>query len=409
LLIITTLAAVAAGPLQPDLAQLSTLLIQPVLNLHDVCPFVPGTPYFTDAYGSVRLDGLDTPIGAIVEAISPRGDTIGCTEISMSGHYGAMRIYGEDTSVNPPIPGMKDGEIVTFRVNGAVATAAPALVWQNDKDLHQVALTAWSPTPTPTPSLTLTPTSTPTIANMPDLMVKYMAYAPVSPTVGQAIAVTVTIKNQGADPVRISFYTSVYADHEPSGCNDLGWAYRETSNVAPGDVAILPFSHPGFAATGTHFIRAFVDSTCQIAEADETNNVNLVRVTAGSATTPTPTPTPTATPLPPVAPAVAIGRGAGSSAALTWTHTAANASYQVWRGTTPYFTPGASGSSLIGDGATGICSRNGSTITCTDPNGVGDPAANSFYLVRAFNAAAAAADSNNRVGGFAFALQPGSP
>jgi hypothetical protein len=376
----------------------------------DVCPVVPNTPNYTLAAGAVWLDGVEAAVGTIVSALSPRGDLVGCTEVSDAGHYGAMYVYGEDASASPTIPGMRDGETVSFRVNGLLATASPALVWRNDWATRPITLTAWSPTPTPTPSPTPTPTPTPTIANLPDLIVKHIQVAPAAPVVGQALAVTVTIKNQGTAAAVGLFYSDVYADHEPTGCNDLGWAYGETSDLAPGDVAILYFTYnDGFSTTGTHFIRAFADSSCQIDESNETNNVNLVRVTVGSATTPTPTPTPTATPLPPVAPAVAIGRGAGSSAALTWTHTAANASYQVWRGTTPYFTPGASGSSLIGDGATGICSRNGSTITCTDPNGVGDPAANSFYLVRAFNAAAAAADSNNRVGGFAFALQPGSP
>jgi len=138
-----------------------------------------------------------------------------------------------------------------------------------------------------------------------------------------------------------------------------------------------------------------VDSSCQITEADEVNNIGLLRVTVNAA------------PAPPVAPAVAIAREAGNSAALTWAHAAANASYQVWRGTAPYFSPGA-GATLIGDGATGNCSNVGGAVACTDPVALGDPAANVFYLVRAFNAAGAAADSN-RVGGFAFALQPGNP
>jgi hypothetical protein len=328
-----------------------------------------------------------------------------------------MPIYGEDTSVNPPIPGMRTGETVTFRVNGAVATAVPLLVWQNDKDLHEVALTAWSPTPTPTntptptstptPTNTPTPTHTPTVPNLPDLIVKNIQVAPASPIIGQALAVTVTLKNQGTAAATGRFYTDVYADHVPAGCNDLGWTYGETNELAPGDVAILTFTYgDGFSTTGTHFIRAFVDSSCQITEADETNNVNLLRVTVVSAATPTPTPTPTATPLPPVAPVVTIARD-GNNVVLTWAHAAQNATYQVWRGADPYFAPGA-GATLIGDGATGNCSNAGGTITCTDSASLGDPAANVFYLVRAFNAAGASADSN-RAGEFDFALQPGSP
>jgi hypothetical protein len=92
---------------------------------------------------------------------------------------------------------------------------------------------------------------------------------------------------------------------------------------------------------------------------------------------------------------------------LTWPHAAANVSYQVWRGADPYFTPGAA-AALIGDGATGNCSNDGGAIACTDATALGDPATNYFYLVRAFNAAGASADSN-RAGEFDFALQPGSP
>ncbi|MBM4457994.1 MAG: hypothetical protein FJ011_09560 [Chloroflexi bacterium] len=361
----------------------------------DACPIVPNTPNYTLAAGAVRLDGAEAAVGTIVSALSPRGDVVGCTEVSEAGHYGAMYVYGEDISASPPIPGMRDGETVSFRVNGLSATASPALVWRNDWATHPITLTAWTPTPTPTPTFTPTPTHTPTVANRPDLIVKSIQVAPAAPVVGQALAVTVTLKNQGTAAASGLFYTDVYADYTPTGCNDLGWDYRESNGLAAGAEAVLSFTHPGFGATGTHFIRGYVDSSCQITEADEVNNIGLLRVTVNAA------------PAPPVAPAVAIAREAGNSAALTWAHAAANASYQVWRGTAPYFSPGA-GATLIGDGATGNCSNVGGAVACTDPVALGDPAANVFYLVRAFNAAGAAADSN-RVGGFAFALQPGNP
>jgi hypothetical protein len=81
-----------------------------------------------------------------------------------------------------------------------------------------------------------------------------------------------------------------------------------------------------------------------------------------------------------------------------------------WRkgnsGSSPYFALGV-GASLIGDGATGICGNVGGVVACSDPASLGAPDSTPFYLVRAFNAAASA--DLNRVGGFAFALQPGSP
>lgn len=56
-----------------------------------------------------------------------------------------MYVYGEDTSVNPPVPGMRNGEVVSFRVNGVAATASPTLTWTNDRELHHVTLVASSP------------------------------------------------------------------------------------------------------------------------------------------------------------------------------------------------------------------------------------------------------------------------
>jgi len=127
------------------------------------CPPVQNTLQFTIAYGSVTVDGSPASVGTVVEARNPRGDTVGCFEVSSAGSYGAMYIYGEDTSVNPPIPGMRTGEAVAFYVNGVAATATPTLVWSDDKNTHQVDLSAASPpTSTPTSTSTDTPTSTAT-------------------------------------------------------------------------------------------------------------------------------------------------------------------------------------------------------------------------------------------------------
>jgi PKD repeat protein len=109
------------------------------------CPNVANTPTFTIAYGPVQIDGVDAPVGTVVEAVSPREEIVGCFEVTSAGHYGAMYVYGEDQSVAPPIPGMKDGEPVTFRVNGLAATASPALLWHNDRASHLAELTARSP------------------------------------------------------------------------------------------------------------------------------------------------------------------------------------------------------------------------------------------------------------------------
>jgi len=62
--------------------------------------------------------------------------------VDNAGQYGFMPVYGEDTTANPPIPGMRDGEQVLFKVNGALAVATPPFDWHNDHDTHRVDLNA---------------------------------------------------------------------------------------------------------------------------------------------------------------------------------------------------------------------------------------------------------------------------
>ena len=108
-----------------------------------VCPPVQNTPFFTIAYGTVTINDQDAPAGAIVEARTPRGEVAGCFAVSRHpGHYGAMYVYGEDTSITPPIPGMREGETVAFYVDGVAATSVPTLTWTNDWALHPITVYA---------------------------------------------------------------------------------------------------------------------------------------------------------------------------------------------------------------------------------------------------------------------------
>jgi hypothetical protein len=102
----------------------------------------PVTPFFTEVYGSLTIDEAPAPVGTVVQALSPRGDTVGCFTVETAGLYGFVRIYGEDTTATPPIPGMRDGELVTFRVDGALAVATPLFYWHDDKASHRVDLAA---------------------------------------------------------------------------------------------------------------------------------------------------------------------------------------------------------------------------------------------------------------------------
>lgn len=99
------------------------------------------TPYFSETYGTLSFFGMPAAVGETrVEALTPRGEVVGCFLVSTEGQYGLMRIYGEDFSTQPTTPGARTGERITFRVNGSYAYATPATYWQNDHAAHNVDL-----------------------------------------------------------------------------------------------------------------------------------------------------------------------------------------------------------------------------------------------------------------------------
>jgi len=113
-------------------------------DLQQTCD-VSDTDSFTEYYGTVTLDGGPAPAGTIVEAYSPRGDRAGCVEVIIPGFYPYMRVYGENLDANPPIPGMRLNDEVTFKVNGNVAQSDPSpAIWTDDWDQHPVNLSATS-------------------------------------------------------------------------------------------------------------------------------------------------------------------------------------------------------------------------------------------------------------------------
>ena len=72
--------------------------------------------------------------------------------------------------------------------------------------------------------------------------------------------------------------------------------------------------------------------------------------------------------------------------------------YEVWRGTTPYFTPGASGS---------VKATTTTATSYSDPGRSGDPNTNYYYLIVA-TAGGCPLGVSQRLGEFDFALTPGA-
>jgi hypothetical protein len=103
---------------------------------------VISTPYFSQAYGDVLVSGLGADPVTVVQALNTRGDTVGCFTVGIGGKYGTMRLYGEDSTARPVIPGLRDGELVIFKVNGATAVSSPLLYWHDDRASHEVDLNA---------------------------------------------------------------------------------------------------------------------------------------------------------------------------------------------------------------------------------------------------------------------------
>ncbi len=88
---------------------------------------------------------------------------------------------------------------------------------------------------------------------------------------------------------------------------------------------------------------------------------------------------------------------------LAWNHDPANSFYEVWRSQNPYFQPDDPGSELLKT----LQAVDG-VFEYTDPNVVGDPNTQHYYLLRTANACGEYAASGPRSAEFDFALVPGN-
>lgn len=102
------------------------------------CGVLP-TPYFTVVYGYV-FDAPGNPVasGSLLEIKNSRGDIVGCWEIEEEGVLAFTHIYGEDELGTP---GMREGELPQYFVDGVQYEPSIELLWQNDWQSHRVDLT----------------------------------------------------------------------------------------------------------------------------------------------------------------------------------------------------------------------------------------------------------------------------
>jgi len=174
-------------------------------------------------------------------------------------------------------PGNIDGYRI-YRDGAPVATVGSSITSYGDTGLncgvtYNYSVKAYKGTEESDPSNTVSQ-STSACTQPSDLIVESISFSPTSPTLGQPVAFTVRIKNQGPGTTNSGFWLDFYLDHQPTGCGDYNSVmYWSVPALAGGATAEFTYTHPGFASAGAHSAWAFVDSGCGVGESAENNNL----------------------------------------------------------------------------------------------------------------------------------------
>ena len=103
------------------------------------CDPVSPTPHFAVIYGEIAIGSAPAPGGTVVEVIDPSGMVAGCSVVRHPGHYGYIHVYGSEGGGQPAL-GLREGDRLTLRVNGAPISGPEGLRWSKDPTPHQVNL-----------------------------------------------------------------------------------------------------------------------------------------------------------------------------------------------------------------------------------------------------------------------------
>ena len=211
-------------------------------------------------------------------------------------HTAALAASGPDLTVpdialSPPAPAINDTVTITVTIkNQGTALAAASLVvcyiddailatnsigslnagsmvttaftWQAQTGSHIIRAVADSGefiTESNESNNTMTFTLT-TLA--PDLVVQSISWLPTKPSKGDSIVFSVTVKNQGNSKSR-STILNFFIDGNSRG-------YQDIFSLDPGNTTAKTYSW--VAQTGQHTIKAVIDETDRVKEANETNN-----------------------------------------------------------------------------------------------------------------------------------------
>lgn len=173
-----------------------------------------------------------------------------------------------------------------------------------------------------------------------------------------------------------------------TGTDAARYYYNGTGTVPTGAVDVWVGLEPAGATLG------FRATAAAAAGSDVTNEVS---VTVGATTDTARANTHICGPAAPAQPEIAIQ---GLYYTLAEWAGSPHDSYELWRSTTPYFTPGV-GSDLVyaGEAFSFVDADGGATV--------GDPAVNHFYVLRTINCAGTSSADSHPVAEFDFALAPG--
>jgi subtilase family serine protease len=104
----------------------------------------------------------------------------------------------------------------------------------------------------------------------PDLVIQGITWSPVSPSTGDLVTFTVTIKNQGNEKASPS-YVGYYIDGASRGYHDVPEIYTD---------ATVTKTFTWTAQAGTHTIQAVADLEGQVIEGNELNNERILNLPA---------------------------------------------------------------------------------------------------------------------------------
>src|SRR5215831_1493177 len=118
--------------------------------------------------------------------------------------------------------------------------------------------------------------------SLPDLIVTNFTWSPTTPTVGQPVLFSATIKNQGTAATPDGITTGI--GYLVDGATVTWSGY--TSSIPPGSSVTLtanggPSGNMWTATAGTHTVQAFVDDVNRMAESNENNNTLSSTLTVG--------------------------------------------------------------------------------------------------------------------------------